>query len=291
MKIFLASDHAGYELKESIKSFLNNRLTLSFTRKSEIFATEGKSEISATEMKSEISATEMKSEISATEMKSEISATEMKSEISATEGKSEISATEMKSEISATEGKSEISATEGKSEISATEGKSEISATERKSIEPIRTEVGETIEFHDFGAYTSEPIDYVDTGISAAEALKTNLGSGNRVFGILICGTGQGMSMIANKVNGIRASLCLTPEFARLARQHNDANVLVLAGRFLNTEQALEILTTFLNEPFSDEIRHKNRIEKINKYEMLRDKEEPKKGKAPIPIFLRKYFK
>ena len=120
-----------------------------------------------------------------------------------------------------------------------------------------------SISIEDFGAYSVAPVDYVDPGLAASK----NVVSGKSDFGILICGTGQGMVIIANKVKGIRASLCLTPDFAKLARQHNDANVLVLAGRFLEKALALEIVETFLNEPFSNEERHINRIEKIKLYE------------------------
>ena len=136
----------------------------------------------------------------------------------------------------------------------------------------------------DFGAINCDPIDYVDTGVLAA----LSIANGNSEYGILICGTGQGMIMIANKVKGIRASLCHTTEFAKLARQHNDANVLVLAGRYLDKDIALEIVETFINEPFSEEIRHKNRLEKIKKYEELQH--GFKEQKESIPGFLRKYF-
>jgi len=77
------------------------------------------------------------------------------------------------------------------------------------------------------------------------------------------------MSMIANKVKGIRASLCQSIEFARLTRQHNDANILVLAGRFTDPSYAIQIVDAFLNEDFSEQERHIKRIEKITKYENI----------------------
>lgn len=115
----------------------------------------------------------------------------------------------------------------------------------------------------DFGAFDTNPIDYVDTGLSASESVA----SGNCQFGILICGTGIGMSIIANKVQGIRAGLCHSAEFAKLTRQHNDANILVLSGRYTDTKTALEIVESFINEKFSEEERHINRINKISNYE------------------------
>ena len=131
----------------------------------------------------------------------------------------------------------------------------------KEEIKSFLSKAGYSID--DFGAFNDQPIDYVDTGLKAAKYTA----DGNSDIGILICGTGQGMNIIANKVKGIRACLCMTNDFAKLARQHNNANVLVLPGRFIETKAALEIVDTFLNEPFSEETRHKNRIKKINKYE------------------------
>jgi len=121
----------------------------------------------------------------------------------------------------------------------------------------------QNIPFTDYGCPDKTPMDYVDTGILASESVA----NGTCQRGILICGTGLGMSMIANKVRGIRASLCQSIEFARLTRQHNDANILVLAGRFTDLSYAIQIVDAFLNEDFSAQERHINRIEKITKYE------------------------
>ena len=115
----------------------------------------------------------------------------------------------------------------------------------------------------DFGCFDTNPVDYTDPAIPACESVV----SGENNCGILICGSGLGMSMIANKVKGIRASLCQSVEFAKLTRQHNDANVLVLAGRFTEPELAIEIVKKFLIEPFSGEERHIKRIQKILNYE------------------------
>jgi len=121
----------------------------------------------------------------------------------------------------------------------------------------------EGVEVEDFGGFDENPIDYTDTGILCAE----NVAAGKSDFGILICGTGQGMNVIANKVKGIRAALCHTPEFAKLAREHNDANILVLAGRYAGFFVAKEIVEAFLNTNFSNEERHIKRINKIKEYE------------------------
>ena len=118
-------------------------------------------------------------------------------------------------------------------------------------------------EISDFGAFDTSSVDYVDTGLLASE----NVSQKKSNFGILICGTGQGMNIIANKVKGIRAALCYNVEIAKLARQHNDANILVLGGRFTSALEGIEIVDAFLNEPFSKEIRHSKRVEKIEIYE------------------------
>lgn len=115
------------------------------------------------------------------------------------------------------------------------------------------------IEWVDFGAYSIESMDYPDTGFPAANAVANK----ECERGILICGSGIGMSIVANKVHGIRAALCSTPEIARLSRMHNDANILVLAGRFTPTHIALEIVNTWLTTPFEGG-RHQVRIDKID---------------------------
>lgn len=113
-------------------------------------------------------------------------------------------------------------------------------------------------EWVDFGAHSTDSIDYPDTGFPASKAIA----EGECEKGILICGSGIGMSIVANKVPGIRAALCNSPEIARLSRMHNDANVLVLAGRFTPTPLALEIVSVWLNTPF-EAGRHQTRINKI----------------------------
>ena len=82
-------------------------------------------------------------------------------------------------------------------------------------------------------------------------------------FGILLCGTGQGMAMTANKYPKVRAAVCWSTEIARLAREHNDANVLCLPGKFLDAQAAVQIINAFLNSPFAGG-RHLKRIRNIN---------------------------
>ena len=113
-------------------------------------------------------------------------------------------------------------------------------------------------EFEDFGTFSSDSCDYPDFAHPCAQAEE----SGKCYPGIAMCGSGNGIAMTLNKHKGIRAALCWTTELAALARQHNDANVLVLPARFIEPEVALAIIDTFLNTPFEGG-RHQRRIEKI----------------------------
>lgn len=112
----------------------------------------------------------------------------------------------------------------------------------------------------DFGTNSSESCDYPQFAFNAANAVA----NADCDFGIIICGTGVGMSITANKVKGIRSANCLTPEMAKLAREHNNANVLNFGARLISLETAIEITDTFLNTNFA-EGRHANRIELIHK--------------------------
>ena len=114
------------------------------------------------------------------------------------------------------------------------------------------------IAYKDFGTYSEESCDYPDFAHPCAEAVE----SGVCYPGIGICGTGEGVCMTLNKHQGIRAALCWKPEIAALAREHNDANVLVMPGRFISNDEALEITKVFLNTEFAGG-RHQRRIEKI----------------------------
>ena len=114
------------------------------------------------------------------------------------------------------------------------------------------------IDYRDYGTFSEESCDYADYAHPLAYAIE----AGDCYPGIAICGSGEGISMTLNKHQGIRAALCWIPEIARLSRLHNDANVLVLPGRFISPEEARPILDIFLSTDFEGG-RHKRRIEKM----------------------------
>lgn len=111
----------------------------------------------------------------------------------------------------------------------------------------------------DFGSYSTESIDYPDVAHPLSRAVSKNEFS----VGILICGSGNGVCMTANKYSNIRAALSWNTEIAKLARQHNNANIICLPGRFLSEEEGWEIVKMFLSTEF-DGGRHERRIEKIS---------------------------
>jgi ribose 5-phosphate isomerase B len=115
------------------------------------------------------------------------------------------------------------------------------------------------IETTDFGTYTPDSCDYPDYAHQVASAVS----AGEFDCGILICGTGIGMSMSANKTPGIRAALCGDCFSAQATREHNDANILCLGARVTGEGLALKIVDTFLDTPFSNDERHIRRISKI----------------------------
>jgi ribose 5-phosphate isomerase B len=112
--------------------------------------------------------------------------------------------------------------------------------------------------YKDFGTYSTESCDYADFAHPMANAVE----AGECYPGIAICGSGNGIGMTLNKHQGIRAALCWQPEISHLARLHNDANVLVMPGRFISTDEADKILTEFFGTSFEGG-RHQRRIEKI----------------------------
>ena len=118
------------------------------------------------------------------------------------------------------------------------------------------------ITYKDFGTYSPEPVDYPDIALKVAEAVAR----GRFERGILICATGIGVSITANKVPGIRAALCHDAFSARYSRAHNDSNILTLGGRVIGAGLAREILDIWINTSF-DGGRHQTRIEKIKKLE------------------------
>lgn len=113
-------------------------------------------------------------------------------------------------------------------------------------------------EVLNFGTDTTDSVDYPDFGHPVAEAVS----EANADFGIVICGSGNGIAMTVNKHPKVRAALCWTKEIAGLARQHNDANIISIPARFTSIPQAVEMVETFLNTAFEGG-RHANRVQKI----------------------------
>ena len=118
-------------------------------------------------------------------------------------------------------------------------------------------------EVEDYGTYTKDAVDYPDFALKVAEAVA----SGKAERGVLICGTGIGISIAANKVKGIRCALCSDTFSAHATREHNDANVLAFGERVVGAGLATDIVDTFINTPFSEAERHKGRIAKITNIE------------------------
>ena len=117
-------------------------------------------------------------------------------------------------------------------------------------------------EYKDFGTNSNESVDYPDFALKVAESVTRK----ECARGILICGSGLGMSMAANKVPGIRAALCTNPEMAKLSREHNDANVLTIGARLIDENTAKEIVRVWLTTEFAGD-RHLRRINKIRDIE------------------------
>jgi len=115
------------------------------------------------------------------------------------------------------------------------------------------------IKVEDKGCYSSERADYPDFGHLVA----TSVLNKEAELGILMCGSGNGIAMSANKHNGIRAALCWDKEIASLARQHNNANILVLPARFISEQSAFDCIDAFLSAEFEGG-RHQQRVEKID---------------------------
>lgn len=115
------------------------------------------------------------------------------------------------------------------------------------------------IKYKDCGTFSEESVDYPDFGHAVANDVKNKQAD----FGIVICGSGNGINMSANKHKGIRSALCWNEEIAKLARLHNDANILALPGRFINVDEAKKAVKTFIDTPFEGG-RHQNRINKID---------------------------
>lgn len=125
--------------------------------------------------------------------------------------------------------------------------------------ELIKERFSDRFDFIDAGAHSEDSVDYPDFAHPVAEMVKL----GKASAGVLICGSGNGINMSANKHQGIRAALCWEPEIARLARLHNDANILSLPARFIGESKAFEIVDEFFSSGFEGG-RHQKRIDKIN---------------------------
>ena len=121
------------------------------------------------------------------------------------------------------------------------------------------------IEVKDYGTYSLDSCDYPDFSYIVARSVAKKEAD----LGIVICTTGIGVSIVANKVRGVRCALCLNKEQASLTKLHNNANVLAMSQKFTDVETAKEIVDTFINTPFSNEERHKRRVQKIKEIEGL----------------------
>jgi ribose 5-phosphate isomerase B len=126
----------------------------------------------------------------------------------------------------------------------------------KKEIVAFLKKEGHTV--HNYGTDSTASVDYADFIHPVAK----DVTEGNATLGIIICGSGNGAAMTANKHQKIRAALCWNEEIVRLAREHNDANILSLPARFISIPQALKMVETFLNTPFEGG-RHQTRINKI----------------------------
>ena len=116
------------------------------------------------------------------------------------------------------------------------------------------------IELNDWGCYSEERCDYPDFGHAVAEDVNNQKCD----FGILMCGSGNGINMTANKWSGVRSALCWNSEIANMSRLHNDANILTLPARYISEEEALKCVDEFLNTEFEGG-RHLERVVKISK--------------------------
>ena len=124
----------------------------------------------------------------------------------------------------------------------------------------LKSELSDLVNFKDFGTDSEDSVDYPDF----IHPLAYEVNDGKIQKGIIICGTGNGAAMTANKYVNVRAALCWNTDIARLARQHNNANIISLPARFIDKEYAVEIVDVFLNTEFEGG-RHQRRIDKINK--------------------------
>jgi ribose 5-phosphate isomerase B len=133
--------------------------------------------------------------------------------------------------------------------------------------------IDESYQVLDYGTHSPEPVDYPDYAAQVAEAVANQ----KVERGLLVCGTGIGMAMTANKVPGVRAALCSDLYTARMSREHNDANVLTLGGRLMGPDMARDILRMWLETAFAGG-RHQRRVDKIADLERHRAATRPRAG-------------
>lgn len=131
----------------------------------------------------------------------------------------------------------------------------------KEALKKYLTDKGYTVK--DFGPFKEESVDYPDTVYPACEYVSQHPES----LGIVMCGTGIGASIVANKVKGIRCALVYDVEVAKTTREHNNSNVLASGGRLVSVEKMIEIADMWLSTPFSEDARHQRRIDKITKVE------------------------
>jgi ribose 5-phosphate isomerase B len=126
----------------------------------------------------------------------------------------------------------------------------------KEELKPMLEEMG--YEIKDFGTHSEESMDYPDVAHPLANAVE----NGEVLFGVAICGSGNGISMTVNKHQGVRAALCWNPELGTLAKQHNNANIISLPARFISLDEAEKIVKAYINADFEGG-RHQRRIDKI----------------------------
>jgi ribose 5-phosphate isomerase B len=131
---------------------------------------------------------------------------------------------------------------------------------EKEKIKPLLDEMG--VEYEDLGTNSCDSVDYPDYAKKVGEAVA----KGEAEEGILFCGSGTGMAIAANKIHGVRAAVAWNEDIARLARQHNDANVLALPARFTSEDEAEKIIKAWFDAKFEGG-RHERRVEKISELE------------------------
>jgi len=123
-------------------------------------------------------------------------------------------------------------------------------------------EILDDIEFKDYGCFSTDSVDYPDIAIPVAE----DVAYGKCEGGVLVCRSGIGMDIMANKVKGIRSALCFNEKMAEMARRHEDVNVITIGADYITEEEAIKIVRAWIENKFDGD-RHQRRIDKIKKYE------------------------